>query len=338
MKSSLFYKNTPYLIAEIGGNHEGDFEYALELLNLAIESGSDCVKFQLYKAESLVNQQISPDRYHHFKKFELSKVQHIELANRCINAGLDYLCSAWDFEMIDYIDPYVKHYKIGSGDLTNVPLLREFSNRGKPIILSTGLSTMSEVTWAINQIRQNNPVYEDMGMITLLQCTSMYPIPCKDSNLNVMDSFKEISNVMVGYSDHTVGLDAMYAAVAHGAQVLEFHFTDSREGKSFRDHQVSLVKDEVKVLRTTCQNIIESLGSSEKKPTEIEIKNGHVTSFRRAIYPKKDLSKGDIIKESDLVTLRPCKGIGAEHFDDVIGKKLTQDISALQPLEWGILS
>ena len=156
MKNPLIYKNIPYLIAEIGGNHEGDFQYALELLDLAINSGADCIKFQLYKADSLVNKKISPDRYKHFQKFELSKDQHIELASRCKSANVDYMCSAWDIEMLEYIDPYVKHYKIGSGDLTNAPLLREFSNRGKPIILSTGLSVLREVTWSINQLRQNN--------------------------------------------------------------------------------------------------------------------------------------------------------------------------------------
>jgi N-acetylneuraminate synthase/N,N'-diacetyllegionaminate synthase len=331
--SSVFISNNLYLIAEIGGNHEGSFEAAQEQCRLAIESGADCIKFQVYSADGLVNSVQSPDRHAHFTRFELTREQHIALANMCREAGRDYLASIWEIGMVDSLDSYLKHYKIGSGDLTALPMLRQFAQKGKPIILSTGLSTLEEVKWAVNEIRKVNLLYNDPGMIVLLQCTSMYPIPDSDANLSVIQSLADIPNVIVGYSDHTVGIDALVTSVALGARVLEFHFTDQREGREFRDHKVSLMVDEVVDLRRRCEKVITLLGSSKKTPLEIEISTGHVISFRRALYPARNLEAGHVIVPEDLLCLRPCVGIGAEYYDQVVGLKLLRPVQMLEKLD-----
>jgi len=333
MKNLLKGKHGPLLIAEIGGNHEGDFEYAKRLCQLAIDTDVDLVKFQIYTGDTLVSRLESPTRNQHFKKFELSKEQHLELAKMVTDAGLMYTSSVWDLEAMKWIDPYIPIYKIGSGDLTAYPVLRETAALGKPMIISTGLSTEAEVLEAVSFIQNCNPIYKDPSMLAVLQCTSMYPINPGDAHLSVMQSFKEKTGLCVGYSDHTEGAKALYYAVAMGAEVLEFHFTDEREGKSFRDHKVSLMPNEVKELIQEIKLIQAYQGEGEKKPTQIELDNGHELSFRRAVYPNQDLKAGTVLSADNLTVLRPNHGIDARHFDSLIGKRLLQDVQAHQKLE-----
>jgi N-acetylneuraminate synthase/N,N'-diacetyllegionaminate synthase len=325
-------KHGPLLIAEIGGNHEGDFEYAKKLTQLAIESDVDYIKFQLYSGDSLVSRLESPVRNKHFKKFELSQENYIELAQMCQNAGVKFMASVWDPDYFDWIDSFMDIYKIGSGDLTAYPVLKKTAAIGKPIIISTGLSTMAEVEEAVQYIQSCNPIYKTPSNLSVLQCTAMYPIPAGDANLDVMMAYKATLKLPIGYSDHTEGLEALEVAVAKGAQVLEFHFTDSREGKEFRDHKVSLTKEEVHVLIARIKKIKELSGSNIKEPLAVE--GDHVISFRRAIYPKKDLKKGHILTEDDLITLRPNHGIDAREFENVVGRVLLVDKQAHEKMSW----
>jgi sialic acid synthase SpsE/spore coat polysaccharide biosynthesis protein SpsF (cytidylyltransferase family) len=301
----------PLLIAEIGGNHEGNFELAKELTQQAISTGVDYIKFQLYRGDTLVSAYESPDRNAHFKAFELTPDQHIELAEICKAGNVGYMASVWDLEMLDWIDPYLSIYKIGSGDLTAWPIIREFARRGKPIILSTGLATLEEVLQTVSQIQAIDKRYCDRRWLCLLQCTSMYPIPSEAANLRVVDLLRQTTALSSGYSDHTEGSAALKAAAAIGAEVLEFHFTDSREGKEFRDHKVSLTADEVLELQDDLKEIRALRGSLFKLPQPIEIDQDHLTSFRRGTYLKRNLSAGDLICEEDIVYLRPNHGIDA---------------------------
>lgn len=334
MKNLLRGKHGPLLIAEIGGNHEGDFEYAKKLCQLAIDTDVDLVKFQIYTGDSLVSRQESPSRNAHFKKFELSRDQHLELAQMVQDAGLMYTSSVWDLAAMAWIDPYIPIYKIGSGDLTAYPVLRETAALGKPLILSTGLATENEVMEAVQFIQTCNPVYQEKEMLAILQCTSMYPINNGDAHLAVMDRYRELTGLTVGYSDHTEGSKALQYAVAMGAEVLEFHFTDQREGKEFRDHKVSLMPQEVKELIKEIKLIQTFQGDAVKKPSQIELDHGHELSFRRAVYPKKDLAAGASLKAEDLTVLRPNHGIDARDFDKLIGKTLKVSVEAHQKLEW----
>lgn len=324
----------PLLIAEIGGNHEGDFEYAKRLTQLAIDANVDYIKFQLYTGDTLVSKVESADRNKHFKKFELSIEQHIELAKKVTNAGIGYMASVWDSSMMKAIDQYITIYKVGSGDLTAYPILKSITSFRKPIILSTGLASEIEVVDAINYLQSLDKMYINPTNLAVLQCTSMYPITFSDANLAVMKRYKELTGLTVGYSDHTVGITAIEYAFAMGAEVLEFHFTDSREGKAFRDHKVSLTPEEVKILQSRIVAINELKGSSEKKPLPVEIENGHDISFRRAVYLNRDIKAGEQIKESDITVLRPLHGIDARDFEKIIGKKVRADIRSFEKLNW----
>lgn len=323
----------PLLIAEIGGNHEGDFEVAQAMCKQAMESGADCVKFQLYRGDTLVSKVESPERHKHFQKFELTRDQHIHLAEMCREACVGYTASVWDMEMLEWIDPYLDFYKIGSGDLTAWPLLREFARRGKPILLSTGLATMEEVLQSVAQIQQVDERYKHPEMLCLMQCTSMYPIPDKDANLRVMDAFRAQTGLAVGYSDHTVGTAALIAAAAMGAQVLEFHFTDTREGKNFRDHKVSLTAAEVQSIRSDLMRITEFRGEPIKRVQPSELVNGHDISFRRAAYLCLDVTPGYTIQPEDIVYLRPCHGLDARDSHGLAGATVRRPLKAYQAID-----
>lgn len=325
-------KYGPLLIAEIGGNHEGDFEVAKELTRQALSTDVDYIKFQIYRGDTLVSSHESPDRNAHFKRFELTREQHIELAKMCQAGGVGYMASVWDLEMLDWVDEYSSIYKIGSGDLTAWPIIRELARRGKPIILSTGLATLEEVMQTITQIQLVDSRYNDPEYLCLLQCTSMYPIPFDEANLQVMDTFKNVFNLATGYSDHTEGCDALRVAAAMGAQVLEFHFTDSRNGKVFRDHKVSLTPEEIITLQKNLKEINALRGSRKKIPQPIEIEKGHVTSFRRGVYLVRSVEKGENISAEDIRLLRPAHGTDARDIDDVIGAKALKSIASRESI------
>jgi sialic acid synthase SpsE len=326
-------RHGPLLIAEIGGNHEGDFEGALRLTELALTSGVDFVKFQLYRGASLVSSVEAPDRFEHFRRFELLPEQHLTLARLCESAGVGYMASVWDLDMLDFIDPHLPLYKIGSGDLTAFSMLRAFAARGKPMILSTGLSTLEEVLEAVRFIQSVNPAYGGREMLALLQCTSMYPIDNREANLRVMDTLRSATGLAVGYSDHTTGCLALFAAAARGAEILEFHFTDDRAGKTFRDHQVSLTPDEARRLCAQLDELATLLGDGVKRPMASELDAGHVRSFRRAVYCRRPLRAGEVIQQADLVVLRPNHGVDARDFDTVAGRRAARDLRAFEALE-----
>ncbi len=331
-----FWKGSvgPLLIAEIGGNHEGNFNHAMAMTQSAIEAGADCVKFQIYTGDSLVSSVESPQRHNHFKKFELTKDQHRALAETCRNAGVIYLASVWDEEAFDWVDEYLDFYKVGSGDMTAWPLLAKLVKRGKPILLSTGLSTLDEVLQTVKYIQSLDSRYSRPEYLCLLQCTSMYPIPDKDAHLAVMNRFKSATGLAVGYSDHTEGSAALRVATAMGAEVLEFHFTDSREGKTFRDHKVSLTGAELQQLKKDIEQITELKGGHVKEPQQSELDAAHEVSFRRAVYLKRDIEAGEVIDKDDLTILRPMHGVDAREIDQVIGavaKRPIRMLTALKP-------
>jgi N-acetylneuraminate synthase/N,N'-diacetyllegionaminate synthase len=323
----------PLLIAEIGGNHEGDFDAACRLCDMAASSGADYVKFQIYTGDSLVSPVESPDRHRHFDRFSLSREQHLSLARRCRSAGVGYCASVWDATAIEWIDEYLDFHKVGSGDLTAWPLLESIAATGKPIVLSTGLSTLQDVVDTVGFVRAANPRYAGHGHIALMQCTAMYPIDDDAANLRAMDTLREATGLDVGYSDHTRGNLALIAAAARGARILEFHFTDTREGRTFRDHQVSLTLDEVRELSSQVDRLTALLGDGDKRPMACEIGTGHVTSFRRALYSRRALRAGESIRAEDLVALRPNHGIDARRFKEIVGRRVARDTAAFEAIE-----
>lgn len=331
-------KHGPLLIAEIGGNHEGNFEYALELTQLAIEADVDFIKYQLYSGNTLVSRVENPVRNKHFKKFELSQEQYIQLAELCEANNVGFMASVWDLDYLSWIDKYMPIYKIGSGDFTAYPIIEGIAKLKKPIILSTGLSSHQEVLDTVKFVQDLNPIYKDKNYLSVLQCTSMYPIPFSDANLSTMDAFRRDTDLTIGYSDHTEGMYALEIAVAMGAEILEFHFTDAREGKEFRDHKVSLTRDEVLELIQKIKQIQDLKGNPVKQPVPIEIESGHVTTFRRAVYLAKDMKAGEVIQEEDLIFLRPNHGIDVREYKNIIGKTLKADIKAQEKITKDLLA
>ena len=330
-------RHGPLLIAEIGGNHEGDFAYAERLTDLAIGAGADVVKFQVYYADDLVNRRESPDRHAHFQRFELAPEQHVRLAERCAAAGVDYLASVWSTAPLEWLDAYLPFYKIGSGDLTAHDLLRDFAARGKPMVLSTGLSTIDEVVAAVEVVRSVDDGFAGGDRLAVLQCTSTYPLPKQDANLRAIDTIRRHTGATVGYSDHTTDTQAMAAAVAMGAEVLEFHFTDTKEGKTFRDHHVSLTPEELGRFTVELDDLQLLLGSGTKEPLPSEIEAGHPESFRRAVYYVRPLPAGTVITRDDLVLLRPNHGLDAARLDEAIGRRLTAAVEELGQVDLGAL-
>ena len=298
------YMNRPYCIAEIGGNHEGDFEKALNLIKLAIDTPVDAIKFQTYFADTLVEKRADLERWKHFKRFELTMKQHEKIAQIITDAGKDYLTSIWDVDAYNTLNKYMKYIKIGSGDMNSYSFLKLAAATKKPIILSTGLSSFEEVENSVELLRQFNQGYAAKDRITGLQCTSMYPIEFKEANLNVMKSYQSLGT-RVGYSDHTVGSRALEIATVLGAEMLEFHFSDNNKNNSFRDHLVSLEHSHVHELFKYFSDLSILRGSKVKLPTVSEVETGHLKSFRRGTYATCNLSVGTIIREHHICEKRP---------------------------------
>lgn len=323
----------PWLIAEIGGNHEGDFDAALRLADLALEAGADAVKFQVYYGDTLVSSVASPDRNAHFKRFELSRQQHLALAERVLAAGRGYVASVWDLDAFAWITPVLSACKIGSGDLTAPPFLKAAARTGKPILLSTGLADMAEVAAAVDVIRTANTAYQERSQLALLQCTTMYPIADADAHLAVMGSFASLG-VTVGYSDHTLGTKALEVAAAMGAEVLEFHFTDKKQDRTFRDHQLSLDGADLRNLIHALMDIRTLQGTAVKQPLPIEVTNDHPRAFRRAVYPSRDIEAGEVLDKESVCVLRPNQGIDARDYDWVVGRIARRRLRRHEPLDW----
>tara|TARA_B110000003_G_C16579460_1_gene507493 strand:- start:111 stop:1148 length:1038 start_codon:yes stop_codon:yes gene_type:complete len=325
-------RNPTFFIAEIGGNHEGDFEYAKKLTDLAIKSGADAVKFQFYTGDSLVSKKESPDRNAHFKRFELSDAQNLELIKIVNDGDAIPMASVWNESMLKWANSSLPIHKVGSGDLTCYPMLALLAKTNKPIILSTGLSSMQEVSNAVSYIEKCNSTYISERKLALLQCTSSYPTPDEDANIGAMLSLKSEFGLPVGYSDHTLGSNAIEVAVSAGAEIIEKHFTDSREGKAFRDHLIALTKDEVQETLDRMQHMKLLLGEGKKVLTKSEEEAEHHISFRRSIYASSSIKIGEVLTKDNLTVLRPFHGICASRFDDILGCIATRDIDTYEVL------
>ena len=332
-KSVFFSQRNPvFFIAEIGGNHQGNFEYARLLTRLALESGADAVKFQFYTGHTLVSPVEALDRNAHFKKFELSNQQNLDLINMVDEGDAKPMASVWSEEMLNWVNSRLPLHKVGSGDLTCYPMLALLAKTNKPIILSTGLSSMKEVANAVSYIEKCNPTYISERKLALLQCTSSYPTPDADANIGAMLALKSEFGLPVGYSDHTLGSDGIEVAVSAGAEIIEKHFTDSRDGKTFRDHLIALTKDEVQEALNRMRHIKLLLGQGDKVLTKSEEEAEHHISFRRSIYASRSIKAGEVLTEDNLTVLRPFHGICASRFDDVLGCIAKQDFHAYEVL------
>lgn len=316
------------IIAEAGVNHNGDMDTAIRMIDAAKDAGVDIVKFQTsitstskfsekakYQKETTGESGSGLDM---IKKLRLSFDQHRELKRYCDSIGITYLSTPFDFESIEFLDSMgCDFWKVPSGEIVNVPYLRRIGRTGKDIIMSTGIGTVDEIRNAINILKENGA-----GEITLLQCTTEYPTPYEDVNLRAMNTLRETFGVEVGLSDHSMGIEIPIAAVALGAKVIEKHFTLSRELPG-PDQKASIEPDELKAMVDSIRHVEAALGDGVKEPHAGEIENRHVS--RKSIVASRDIKKGEILTEENIVPRHAGRGISPARWDEVIGTAAVRD-------------
>ncbi len=320
-----------FIIAEAGVNHNGDIALARRLIDAAKAAGADAVKFQTFRAEALASRLAqraeyqkdaqsgsAQDQVSMLRKLELDHVAHAELMAHCKTAGIEFMSTPFDQVSISLLEQLgMERYKIPSGEVDNVPYLRRIAALGKPVILSTGMCTLDDVR---NSVAVLTAAGLDPAGLTLLHCNSGYPTPDADVNLRAMLTLREAfpQTAGVGYSDHTLGLEAALAAAGMGAVVIEKHFTLDRQLPG-PDHKISLLPDELATMIASLRRIEIMLGSAEKSPTPSEIPN--MVIARKSIVAARNIKAGEVFSAENLTTKRPGSGISAARWDEVLGQR-----------------
>lgn len=325
-------RRSTFIIAEAGVNHNGSIQLAYQLINAAKDAGADAVKFQTFKADTLVSKKAdkaeyqkqstnpSESQYEMIKKLELSVDDHKNLIDYCNKINIQFLSSPFDLDSIDLLNKLgLEIFKIPSGEIINLPYLRKIGKLNKYVILSTGMADLGEIENALDVLTENGT---DKNKITVLHCNTEYPTPFEDVNLIAMLTIKNAFNVKVGYSDHTKGIEVPIAAVALGAEVIEKHFTLDRNMQG-PDHKASLEPNELREMVTAIRNIEKALGSGIKKPSPSELKNKAVA--RKSLIAVKDIQKGEKFSEKNVGIKRPGNGISPMRWKEVIGKTANKD-------------
>jgi N-acetylneuraminate synthase/N,N'-diacetyllegionaminate synthase len=312
------------IIAEAGVNHNGEIEKAKQLIDAAAEAGADYVKFQTFKADKLVSTEAKKasyqaknindgddSQYGMLKKLELSEEDHYILKKYADEAGIKFLSTGFDEDSLDFLDSVgIDFFKVPSGEITNYPYLKHMASKKKPVVVSTGMSSLGEIEQALDVLTEAGVSIEN---IAVLHCNSQYPTPFEDVNLSAMLSIRDAFKVRVGYSDHTLGIEIPIAAVALGATVIEKHFTLDRNLPG-PDHKLALQGD----------------GRKHASASELPNKN----LVRKSIHLATDKKEGDVLSKSDLIMKRPGDGISPMLIDLVIGKKVSKNLASGEKLTW----
>ncbi len=328
-----------YLVAEAGVNHNGSVATAERMIEAAREVGADAIKFQSFQAAEMCDTELVETKdvegitggtnssYEMYKSLELSAKAHEKLFAKAREVGIALFTSVFDFGMVERLAALdTPAFKISSSDVTYLPLIRRAAATGRPVILSTGLSTMEEVGEAVTCCR-------DAGneQLILLQCTSAYPPPDDEVNLNAMASLREAFDVPGGFSDHTLGIEVPLAAVAMGACVIEKHFTLDNEMPG-PDQKLSLDPAGFAQLVSAVRRIERARGSSRKAPTAAE--QACLTDSRRGLFAARDIAAGETITADMIRIIKPCSGIEAKSYDAVVGRTAKRDIKRTEPIRW----
>ena len=307
------------VVAEIGNNHEGDFDVAKKLVKKAADCGVDAVKFQTFNTEHYVDQS-DMDRFKRLKSFELSNSEFKYLSKLAHSLGLLFISTPFDLGSAVFLNKIVDCYKISSGDNTFFALIDTVCKTGKSIIVSTGMSDWHEVEKIVSYIQEKWADYGFDGQLAVLHCVSSYPVLPEQANLNSIKLLAERLNVTVGYSDHTIGVEASVLAVALGARVIEKHFTLDKKYSDFRDHELSADPKEMKEIVERIRLASSMLGKHEKKIQESE--KPIINVVRRSIVAGRDMPKGHQVVLDDLTWVRPAGGLSPGEEDMLLGKKL----------------
>ena len=352
-----------YIIAEAGVNHNGSLAMARKLVEVAAAAGADAVKFQTFKADKLVSRAAikaeyqtrgtdgAESQHEMIRKLELDEEAHELLAEHCRLCGIEFLSTPFDLESVELLAGQLDLaiIKIPSGDITNAPLILKIAQTGKPVILSTGMSTLGEVedalgVLAFGYLGKSDPsltafraAYGSVQgqvllqkMVTLLHCTTEYPAPREDVNLKVMDTLASAFGLPVGYSDHTDGIVVPIAAVARGAVVIEKHFTLDRNLPG-PDHKASLEPTELTQMVAAIRLVEEALGSPRKHPAPSEVKNMSVA--RKSLVAACPIAAGELFTVENLAVKRPGAGVTPMHYWELLYKKVRRDFAADEAVE-----
>jgi N-acetylneuraminate synthase len=348
--------NRTYIIAEAGVNHNGSLEMAKQLIDVAVDAGADAVKFQTFRAEKLVSRNapkadyqtkttdVAESQWDMIKKLELDEDAHRALIDHCGKKNIQFLSTPFDLESVDLLAyifdlPYLK---IPSGEITNGPLLLQIAHTGKPVILSTGMSTLGDIEVALgvlafgytqkgempSQAAFQEAYYSCEGQrilrekVTVLHCTTEYPAPFSEVNLKVMDTLSDAFHLPIGFSDHTAGIAVPIAAVARGAVMVEKHFTLDRNLPG-PDHKASLEPQELADMIRSIRQVESALGMSTKVPSPSEVRNKPIA--RKSLVACQMIRQGEIFTEENLAVKRPGTGISPMRYWEWLGKKATKE-------------
>jgi N,N'-diacetyllegionaminate synthase len=317
-----------FIIAEAGVNHNGSLKKALRLIDVAVLAGANAIKFQTFKAENLTTDYAPKAEYQNYKslkketqsqmlkKLEFTDEMHKACFKKCKKKKIIFMSSAFDIESLNYLKKFkLSYFKIPSGEITNIPYLEVLGKFKKKIILSTGMSTMREIKKAIQTLLINGTKKKN---ITLMQCTSAYPAPYDEINLNAIVTLRDIFKLNIGFSDHSLGVQASIAAVALNAKVIEKHITLKKNLKG-PDHRASLDPKEFKFMVESIRIVEKTLGNKIKKITKSEKKN--IYSVRKSIVASATIKKNEKFNNFNITCKRPGTGISPAFFKKLIGKK-----------------
>ena len=312
---NLFKKKLPFIVAEIGNNHEGSPSVARKLINEAYNAGADAVKFQTFITEDFISKK-EKKRFNRFKKFQLSQKNFINLANYTKKKGMKFISTPLDIKSAIFLNSIVDSFKISSGDNNYFELIKKVLSFKKPVIISTGFLNFREIKLLLKFIKKNK---FPLNKLTLLHCVSDYPVKDHEASLNSIKFLKDKLNINIGYSDHTIGITASIIATIFGAEIIEKHFTLDKKYSNFRDHSLSSDPMEMKDLVNSIRRIKTLSGSYEKKISLKEKKN--LTSSRRSIYAAIDINKNQKINYLNTKILRPGNGLEPNKIGTIKGKK-----------------
>lgn len=324
-----------YIIAEAGVNHNGSLECAREMVQIAASTGVNAIKFQTFRAEMVVTETAPKAHYQKkatgaeetqlgmLKKLELNFDEHKKLIECCRQHNIDFLSTPFDLESVYLLSNLgLTTWKIPSGEITNLPLLRQIGSFGQDVILSTGMADLGEIEDGLD-VLQNAGTPRDK--ITILHCNTQYPTPISDTNLKALQTIQfAFPGVKYGYSDHTLGIEIPIAAVALGATIIEKHFTQDKNLPG-PDHKASLEPDELTSMVRAIRNVEQAMGSGIKKPSPSEIKN--IIIVRKSIVARRNISIGEYFTEENLTVKRPGNGLSPMKWDETIGRKARRDYS-----------
>ena len=326
-----------FIIAEAGSNHNGKIEIAKKMIDVAAEAEADAVKFQIFKVENLYSR-YTPEfsylkgksTYDLIKSIETPREWIKELARYCEGKNIDFLASAFDFDAVDVLDKYVPAFKIASSEIVDLELIKYAAEKGKPMIVSTGMANLGEIEDAINAIKSVGN--ED---IIQLHCNSLYPTPVEVVNLGALKTMRTAFKAPVGFSDHTLGIHIPVAAVAVGACVIEKHFTLDRNLPG-PDHSFAIEPDELKEMGRCIKDIEKARGNGIKEKSELESEEMYVKA-RRSIHAKVDIPSGTKIAGDMLIIKRPGYGIKPKLVDIVVGRGAKKDIKVDEWITWEMI-